>query len=243
MSIITTPVLHRLWQDAQIHPKWATTRLWEYIFNRVIFNDDRWIVSSQQPPTRQPEDTRRIDIVVERIDNNASVVGTLLFVTAKQPSASTTDIQEVEYQALSTAYAYYAETRMKQFWSMTCVGSMARLWIFSEKSTYLIPYIPAGRGLAAQSEYLEISINGQDIVDGLNFIKRYPTPPDELLEKTPSSIPTNAPLPLHWHDNEVAQLDMSHQQGGTAPSASTSASYPTDGRDAWTGSFPDATGL
>jgi hypothetical protein len=46
MSIITTPRLARLWQDAQIHPEWATTRLWEYLFNHVIFTDDKFIVSS-----------------------------------------------------------------------------------------------------------------------------------------------------------------------------------------------------
>jgi len=172
-----------------------------------------------------------VDLVVERMDNNARVVGTLLLVEAKRESDSVADIQEVEYQAFTAACAYYAETEIKHLWIMTCVGSMARLWIFSEGSTYLIPYIPTGSGLSAKSEYLEISTNGQDIIEGLNFIKRHPMPPNELLENTPSPRPANTPLPPDWHDNEVAQLDMIHQQGGTTPSASGSASYPMDGGD------------
>ncbi|CAK7238539.1 hypothetical protein SEUCBS140593_010790, partial [Sporothrix eucalyptigena] len=69
MSIITTPVLQSLWTDAQQVPlEWATTRLWEHIFNRIAFNRDPWVVSSQQPPSHDTGVTRRVDLVVERID-------------------------------------------------------------------------------------------------------------------------------------------------------------------------------
>lgn len=106
MSIITTPRLARLWQDAQIHPEWATTRLWEYLFNHVIFTDDKFVVSSQQPPTHQPGELRRVDLVVEKMDRRATTVGTLLFLGAKRASASRSDIEEVEYQAFTATCAY-----------------------------------------------------------------------------------------------------------------------------------------
>lgn len=94
------------------------------------------------------------------MDSSATIVGTLLFLEAKRASASPSDIEEVEYQAFTAACAYYAETRIKYIWTITCVGSSVWLWIFSERSIYLILFIPAGQGLAERSEYLEISTYG-----------------------------------------------------------------------------------
>ncbi|KAM7205893.1 hypothetical protein V8F33_000723 [Rhypophila sp. PSN 637] len=99
------------------------------------------------------------------MDSRATTVGTLLFLEAKRASASPSEIEEVEYQAFTAAYAYHVETGIKHIWTMTCVGSCAQLWIFSESSTYLIPYIPAGQGLAERTEYLEISTHGRQIAN------------------------------------------------------------------------------
>ena len=196
MSLLTTPRLQRLWQDAQIYPEWATTRLWQYIFNHAIFTDDKWVVSSKQPPTHQPGDLRRVDLVVERMDSNATTVSALLFVKAKRASASPFDVEEVEYEAFTAARAYHVETGIKHIWTMTCVGSSARLWIFSEESTYLIPFIPAGQSLSEKGEYLEISTHGREIAEGLEYIKGHMTPPRELLKTTPSPRPASATLPF-----------------------------------------------
>ena len=178
-------------------------------------------MSSQQPPTHQPGELRRVDLVVEKMDSSATTVGTLPFLEAKRASASPSDIEEVEYRAFTAACAYYVETGIKHIWTMTCVGSSARLWIFSERSTYLIPFTPAGQGLAERSEYLEISTHGRQIADGLEYIKKHMTPPGELLNMTPSPRPANATLPAGWHDSEVVQLDTVRQQD--APLMSTDA--------------------
>ncbi|KAF4462659.1 hypothetical protein FALBO_10519 [Fusarium albosuccineum] len=217
MSIIQSPRLDRLWQEAQIYPEWATTRLWEYIFNHVIFKDDKWIVSSQQPPTHQDGDLRRVDLVVERMDNNAVTVSTLLFMEAKRASASVTDLEEVEYQAFTAACAYSIESSKNYIWAMTVFGGKARLWIFNIESTYLIPFVPQGIELAERSEYLEIATDGQPILEGLDYIKRHPTPPQHLLQQEPSPRPANTRLPPGWHDTEVTQLDT-HYNRGNAPS-------------------------
>lgn len=208
MSIITDGRLQRLWADAQQHPEWATTRLWGHIFNRLVFTESKWVVSSQQPPTHQPGELRRVGLIVEEIDSCADTVGTLLFVEAKRAGASPRDITEVEYQAFTAACAYYVETGIKRLWIMTCVGSRARLWIFDEKSTYLIPYVPLGDGLAAIDEYLEISTHGTTLIEGLKFCKTHMRPPNDLLERTSASPrPVNATLPSSWHDNEVTIVD------------------------------------
>ncbi|KAM7208843.1 hypothetical protein V8F06_014914, partial [Rhypophila decipiens] len=146
-----------------------------------LFNDEKWVVSSQQPPTHQPGDLRRVDLVVEKMDSRATTVGTLLFLEAKRASASPSEIEEVEYQVFTATCAYHVETGIKHIWTMTCVGSCARLWIVSESSTYLIPCIPAGQGLAERTEYLEISTHGRQIANGLEYIKKHMTPPEELI--------------------------------------------------------------
>ncbi|KAG5754570.1 hypothetical protein H9Q70_002815 [Fusarium xylarioides] len=130
MSIINTPMLKTLWQDAQDYPEWAATKLWEYVFNRVIFRDDKWVVSSQQPPTRAADDKRRVDLVVQKQSSKGDLQ-TLLFLEAKRAEVDASVVQIVEYQAFTAACAYYIETGKEQIWTMTCVGSAARLWIFS----------------------------------------------------------------------------------------------------------------
>jgi hypothetical protein len=206
MSIINTPMLKTLWQDAQDYPEWAATKLWEYVFNRVIFRDEKWVVSSQQPPTRTAGDLRRVDLVVQKHSSKGDLQ-TLLFLEAKHAKVDASLVQVVEYQAFTAACAYYVETGREQIWTMTCVGSAARLWIFSAKSEYLIPFVPSGEGLAEKSEYLELATYGTTIVDALEYVKKNSTPPSHLLETEPSPRPMHAELPENWHDHEVQQLD------------------------------------
>ncbi|RSL98957.1 hypothetical protein CDV31_012373 [Fusarium ambrosium] len=207
MSIINTPRLDRLWQEAQIHPEWATTRLWEYIFNHIVFKDEKWVVSSQQPATRQEGELRRVDLVVEKMNSDATKVETVLFIEAKRETASTTDIQEAEHQAFTAVCAYCIDTGVKNVWAMTCVGGGARLWAFKNKHIYLTPFVPEGEGLSDKSEYLDIAVNGQAIMAGLEYIKRHTTPPDSLFPKTPSSGPSSPMVPQDLDGTEAMQLD------------------------------------
>ena len=52
-----------LWQEAQTGLEHTTTTLWENVFHEV-FPYNRYSVGSQVPPTRDPNDLRRIDLVV-----------------------------------------------------------------------------------------------------------------------------------------------------------------------------------
>ncbi|KAI1265981.1 hypothetical protein F5Y18DRAFT_34188 [Xylariaceae sp. FL1019] len=214
MSIVTTPTMRKLWNDAQIHPEWATTRLWEYIFNHNVFTEEDWVVASQQPPTHKPGDLRRVDIVVEKIDNDARTVGTLLFVEAKRASASLSDIDQVEYQAFTAACAYSITNEVENIWAMTCVGSKARIWIFQQNAIYMTPFVPKGEGLSAKHEYLEIDTHGETILNALRYCKTHMRVPDHLLKKENSEAsprPANVTLPPGWHDDEVAEMDSNRR--------------------------------
>ncbi|KAL2193061.1 hypothetical protein P885DRAFT_46262 [Corynascus similis CBS 632.67] len=212
MSIITDPRLARLWRNAQIHPEWAVTRLWEYLFNHVFFKEDAFIVSSQQSPTRQPGELRRVDLVVEMMDSRATTLGNLLFLQAKRASTLHSMTQEVEYRAFAAACALHVATGLEHIWIMTCIHTAARLWIFSADSEFLIPFVPSDVGWGIpKDQYLESSTHGREILEGLEYIKEHITPPGDL-RKSPALRPVSATLPTNWHDNEVAQLDARRQQ-------------------------------
>jgi hypothetical protein len=106
MSIINTPRLRRLWSDARTHPEWATTRLWEYLFNHVFFKQDQYVTSSQRPPNFTSGDLRRIDMTVETINDTATEVRTLLVIEAKRASATSGDLTTVEEQAFTAAASH-----------------------------------------------------------------------------------------------------------------------------------------
>lgn len=226
MSLITTRSLLRLWQDAQVHPEWATTGLWEHIFNRIVFSDEPWLVSSQQPPTHAPGDLRRVDLVVGWLDSASNIRMTLLFVEAKRASAGPQDIVEVEMQAYTAACAYAVDRESKDpIWTMTCVGSLVRLWIFDWTQGFLIPYFPNTHGVAERSEYIEISERGTELLKHLEFIKKHPKPPKRLIGEA-SPRPTDATLPQDWHSEEVVLRDAQYQDTGHG---STSVEWPIAG--------------
>lgn len=147
MSIITTPVLLSLWTDAQYHPDWATTRFWEYLI-RNVFNQDDWVVSSQQPPSHNPRVGRRVDLLVEHIEPATGISSTILFMEMKRAAASQTELTACEHQAFTGGCEYSIDTNMSRVWAMTCIGSQARLWIVEKSREYLIPYFPITHGKA-----------------------------------------------------------------------------------------------
>jgi len=208
MSILNTPELMKLWQDAQIHPEWATTRFWEYLFNQIVFSDGKWSVASQQPPTRDPDDVRRVDLVVERISDSA----VLLFLEAKRAQATKTMVEAVESQAFTACCAKLCETGAYGVWAMTCIGTRTRLWAYKYNLDYLTAFYPSDSGLSELSEYVEISTHGRHILDGLDYIKSHPIPPLELFDDMPTGLPpAHAVLPSNGHDCEIALVAAASQ--------------------------------
>ncbi len=112
-------------------------------------------MSSQQPPTHDDGDLRRVDLVVEQIDSNANSI-TLLFMEAKRAPVSADQLKEVEYQAFTACCANLFATRNRGIWAMRCVGSRARVWAYRYDGNYLIPYFPTGPGLSEPAEYLGV---------------------------------------------------------------------------------------
>nr|CEG03536.1 unnamed protein product [Fusarium acuminatum CS5907] len=202
MSCLNTPQLKKLWEQVQTKPEWATTKFWEYVFKENVFGSSRWAIASQQPPTDDENDLRRVDLVVENIDENGNSA-TLLFMEAKKANVTLDQIDVVEYQAFTACCAHLSYTRRSCIWAMTCVGSKTRLWAYRSNDDYLTPFWPLGDGLSDRAEYLEYSVHGEEILRKLNFIKKNPMPGLDVFERPPSPRPTSPSLPQNWHDSEV----------------------------------------
>ncbi|KAI0425287.1 hypothetical protein F5Y09DRAFT_335094 [Xylaria sp. FL1042] len=195
MSIINTETLTALWNEAQQQPEWATTQLWEHIFNRIVFNNHPWIVSSQQPPTRQDGDLRRVDLGV-----TSGITLTLLFMKAKRGHASPSDVASAEMQAYTAACACAVEmSSVNPIWAMTCVGSQARLWIFDWDQPFLTPFFPTRM----------ISRQGTELLECLEYIKANLILLAHLLHESSPRL-ASATLPSDWPKDEVKLRDSQH---------------------------------
>lgn len=227
MSAITSQQILALYNDAKLYAEWATTRLWEYFMNKKYFPAPQWAISSQQPPTLDLSDLRRVDLVVEHFkDNGASE--TTLIIEAKRHSATNRDIDTVEYQAFAAACAHCTSNGKSAVWAMTCVGPSARVWVYSVNADYLIPYLPGSQGLAERNEYLDLGTSGVDLQKAMDFIAKHRTPPTYLLRNNPSPRPQNATLPQGWHAEEVIALDKHRASSPSwAASPSGQASSPS----------------
>ncbi|KAF4470384.1 hypothetical protein FALBO_2719 [Fusarium albosuccineum] len=237
MSQINTPQLRKLWEQVQTKPEWATTKFWEYIFKQNVFGSRHWAIASQQPPTDDEDDLRRVDLVVENIDDNANST-TLLFMEAKRANVSLDQIDVVEYQAFTACCAHLYHTGRPSIWAMTCVGSKTRLWAYKYNDDYMTAFWPSGDGLSARGEYAEYSTHGQEILRQLEYIKYNPIPGLDVFQRPPSPRPARASLPAGWHDNEVAFVTSPRPSQAYASSSSSrliqQPSYYTSGSQSQT---------
>lgn len=185
MSIVRTATERALWEQAQTKPEWGTTRLWEHKVHKEFPAGEDWIVASQQPPTDEDGNLRRVDLVVDKWKRE-NYTHRLFIFEAKKKSATLTEIDELEQQAYNACLAYLIYTDREHMYAMTVVGTMARLWIahIGADIHYLVPWIPAGDGLSRKEQYIEAnSTDGYLIEEGFKYMKKYKEMPNRKLDK------------------------------------------------------------
>jgi hypothetical protein len=188
MSIVQTDVEYFLWTDAQKHHEWASSKFWEHKLQKTFPATEGWIVSSQQPPTREKSDRRRVEATVECLYDGS--LEKLQIVECKEHNATKSRIQEVEAQVYEACLKYLKGSQRSEMYAMTTVGTLARLWIAYKSEDYLEPFFPKGMGLAEIREYVEAnSSDGHYIVEGWEHMKvnnLLPPPRDQILKSQPS---------------------------------------------------------
>lgn len=183
-----------------------------------------WVVSAEQPPTRLPDDLKRVDIVVERAPKERYQSDVVLFVEAKRASAATDEIERAELQAYRAGLEYiYQLPKARPVWTMTCVGPTVRLWICDKGEDYLMPWVPPTDGLSAASEYLDVLRHPVSILRAFKHIRDNPIPRPEDMTQPPSPRPTNVTLPPAWLDSSSSapsrMIPASSYQASSGPSS------------------------
>jgi hypothetical protein len=225
MSIVTTDVEFILWREAQRNLEWSTTKFWEHKLQKVFPAADGWVVSSQQPPTSERGDRRRVETTVEVLQDSLQK---LLVVEAKHHNAPQDEIQEVEAQAYNGCMKYLKYSGRTAMYAMTVVGTRARLWTVHQKEDYLEPYIPNDRGLAAIGEYIEAnSTEGYQIMEGLEQTKidhLLPPKKGQILKSIGSPQPSYTALP----SSEITMTGTATVTASTSYTTPNTRSLPND---------------
>ncbi|OAF62436.1 hypothetical protein VC83_00841 [Pseudogymnoascus destructans] len=151
MSLIRNRRTLSLW-EAQSRPEWGATRFWEYVFKEDIFNGRDWAISSQQPPTNDQGDRRRVDLCIERwIHDKWQKIAVF---EAKKTNCSQAEINEVEYLAYNACMEHFVDSGRKQMYGITTIGTTARIWYVTKAGDYLLPMC---NDVRLRSRYIPLS--------------------------------------------------------------------------------------
>lgn len=181
MSLLINPQTTALWNSAQTQPEWATTSFWEYVLKEQFFQGREWKVSSQQPPTTDRNDRRRVDLSIGRWKSNGWQIIALF--EAKKQNCSQTEIQELEFQAFNACMAHLLYTGREQMYGITTIGTAARLWYITKDDDYLLPLVPETGGLSNRKEYIEAnSTEAADLQKGFTSMIKYDMIPANKLQ-------------------------------------------------------------
>ncbi|KAB8227556.1 uncharacterized protein BDW43DRAFT_323825 [Aspergillus alliaceus] len=174
MSLITDGVLMGLWEGAQAQSsdEWASAKLWSYLWNKHLFAEKEWVVSSETPP--EGRGRRRVDITIEYFGGD-SKLAVLAFHEAKALNAGPQDVQDAEHQAFDACMRYLGEHPELQFvYAFTSFGTKGRAWRCAREDIYLSPLFGSDH-LAERTEYVELhSSEAQQIRQAVQMMKAVP---------------------------------------------------------------------
>ncbi|KAI9730330.1 MAG: hypothetical protein M1818_008233 [Claussenomyces sp. TS43310] len=187
MSLIIDDRTEALWIEAQTKPEWATTLFWEYVLKEQFFSGRDWTISSQQPPTNEASDLRRVDLRIQRWNNKRW--NTILFFEAKKQNCSQAEIDTLEGQAYEACVSHMRYTGREEMYAVTAIGTSARLWVAVLEAPYLMPFVPLGVELSDRTGYIEAhSTDAAQLRDGFATIVKYDKLPEKKLKVLRSNI-------------------------------------------------------
>lgn len=169
MSLVIDDRTRAYWEKAQTNPERGATKFWEYVLKDQFFNTRDWALSSQQLPTNEASDLRRVELHIERWKNNQW--HTILFFEAKKQKCSQTEIDDLEFQEYNACIAHLGYTGRSQIYAMTVTGTSACLWYITKQDDGLLHFVPIDPGLSERAKYIEAYSTGvQDLHNRLNYL-------------------------------------------------------------------------
>ncbi|KID60738.1 hypothetical protein MBR_10335, partial [Metarhizium brunneum ARSEF 3297] len=175
-------------------PEHAITEFWEHVLRLKVFPGRQSSLPSQQPPTGDANDLRRVNVLVRNIEDDT----VLLLLEAKRANATRDQIEAVEYQAFTACCAHLFQTQEQAISGMTCVDSKARIWACKRNDDYETPFWPPGDELSEIGQDAEYSTRSKELVEALEHVKKNPIPDKVIFENTPSLRPLSATSVAEW---------------------------------------------
>jgi hypothetical protein len=130
------PVLKYLWLKVQRLASYENVAqsFWHHTYTHYWFNDRKYIVDYEYPPTPEEENQRKVDQVMSEFDYSRSTGYVMLFHELKRMKATAGDLAEVENQALSACESYCVDHGIDKVYAQTSIGSRARFWIYESNN-------------------------------------------------------------------------------------------------------------
>jgi hypothetical protein len=175
MSLISNnPTLRELYRRATDcrHESEART-FWLNFLQTLVFQDDIWVLSTQERGGADPLDLTRLVLIIEYL-NQAGQFAQMLIVESKHARVSPSIITNCEKQA-SAACAEYMERHhdesKRPLYVLICIGTRAKLWKYTGTEPSLSAVFPPATA-PDDERYCDIdSDDGKELYNKLIQIK------------------------------------------------------------------------
>lgn len=150
MSLLTTPTLRKLYEDA--HREGALEQdavaLWRHIL-KSEFRDEHFVHDTERRP--EWKDRTRSDMVVRYVgEDNEWVI--LLWYEAKRGS-SLSELKEVQTQVLYNCRKTLETSRVNRVYALTTLGTTAKAWQLQKGDAMMVDLLPGYGYIDANSSH------------------------------------------------------------------------------------------
>lgn len=163
----------------------ATKEFWEYVFQKLVFFERKYMVSSEQPPETYGTQ-RSVDLVVKEGTQKGFPV--ILWREDKRGAASVGGIVEVESQGYTAGLEYLnsvisTSSDREAVWVMTGYGPHSRLWVYlkEDQTGLLEPIWPRDHSHGDRHMYIDFMDHEMEYQWMFSLIKGNPFPNTELI--------------------------------------------------------------
>jgi hypothetical protein len=178
MSLVTTPTLRVLYNLANTigAKEHASTTFWNHWLNKIIFPEEHFVVAPERPPSNDNEDgNRRVDFIVGFAD-----VSQLRFIYIFEGKKAKGGITAAESQVQEASAACCR--RGGSVWSMTAVGTKARIWKYTT--------VPVS-SLGSVTAYIDAdSPQASQLSSNMMVVKSMMAPQSDFILKSQPSVTT-----------------------------------------------------
>ncbi|KAK0612726.1 hypothetical protein DIS24_g11985 [Lasiodiplodia hormozganensis] len=129
-TLINTEKLRVLYNEAESNRHEAyPTRFFNFFLQKIAFPEEEYWISSEQPPTDDPSDRKRVDLVVNYFSQDYKV-RVLCFTELKRGRSAEKAIEENEDQAMYAASSYCHALGLPYVYVISAFGAKARFFSY-----------------------------------------------------------------------------------------------------------------